>query len=255
MIRGVVNTRMPANSGGFSLVELLVALVIGLFLLMGLSTYFVQNKQTYTYQQAQANQQEHERIFAMLLGRGLRQAGYAPMDTNRLTGQELVFPASGSFGSGEFVFGTEGTHNVTVNGVAGAQAYPDDTFSVRFIGDASLARCDGTLSVAGADSIDLFSTDGVTFSCTTDGAATTGLFGTASVPLTQQFRVLGMAVTYGLDTDADGAVDTLSRAGSVGDWSDATTAHVEIHFQAGERPPRANSFVFALENSLGVDQL
>ena len=247
---------MRNTQGGFSLIELLVALVIGLFLLMGLSTYFVQNKQTYTYQQAQANQQEHERIFAMMLGRGIRQAGYAPMNTNRLTGQEVVFPGNGgNFGAGQFVFGTEGTHNVTVNGMAAAQAFPDDTLSVRYLGDASLARCDGTNSVAAADSIDTFSTDGVTFSCTTDGAVTTGLFGVASVPLTQQFRVLGMAVTYGLDTDDDGAVDTLSRAGAVGDWTQARSAQIEIHFQAGERPPQANNFLFVLENSLGVDRL
>ena len=244
------------KAAGFSLIELLVALVIGLFLMLGLSTYFVQNKQTYTYQQAQANQQEHERIFSMMLGRSIRQAGYSPVDSERLTGQEVSFPTDGgSFASGQFIFGTQGTHNVTVNGETTAQAFPDDTLSVRYLGDTMLSRCDGNDSVVGADSVDLLSTDGVEFTCTTDGTTSTSLFGTDAVPANQQFRVLGMAVTYGLDTDDDGAVDSLSRATGVGDWTQVRTAHIEMHFQAGARPPQANSFLFALENSIGVDQI
>ncbi len=168
-----------------------------------------------------------------------------------------MFPDNGgNFNAGQFIFGTEGTHNVTVNGVAAAQAFPDDTLSVRYLGDVDMARCDGSAATAGADSIDLLSTDGVQFSCTTDGATTTALFGaTNGVPATQQFRVLGMAINYGLDTDDDGAVDSLTRASGVGDWTQVLTAHIEIHFQAGARPPQANSFLFAMENSIGVDQL
>ena len=240
-------------SKGFSLIELLVGMVIGLFLLLGLSTYFVQNKQTFAYQKSQVNQQEHERILANLMGRSLRQAGYSPIDTNRLTGQELAFPAAGVYAAGQFVAGTQGTHDVTVNGQAAAVTYPDDTLSVRYVGDPSLARCDGTVPATGVLVADTVSVDGIQFFCDIDGAVQTALFGGVNVPQTQQMRVLGMAVTYGIDTDDDNNVDSVVRAGGVADWTQVRIVELEIHFQSGNRLPQATSLVIALENSIGVD--
>jgi len=247
-------TPKHANKG-FSLIELLVGMVIGLFLLLGLSTYFVQNKQTFAYQKSQVNQQEHERILANLMGRSLRQAGYSPVNTNRLTGQEIVFPAGGVYAAGQFIAGTQATHDVAVNGQAAAVTYPNDTLSVRYIGDPSLARCDGTVPAAGALVADTVSVDGVQFICDTDGLVQTALFGGVNVPLTQQMRVLGLAVTYGVDTDSDNNVDFIVRAGGVGDWTQVRIAELEIHFQSGNRQPQATSLVIALENSIGVDIL
>ena len=240
---------------GFSLIELLVGMVIGLFLLLGLSTYFVQNKETFAYQKSQVNQQEHERILASLMGRSLRQAGYSPVNTNRLTGQELAFPAVGIYAAGQFIAGTQATNDVTVNGQAAVVTYPDDTLSVRYIGDPSLARCDGTVPATDALVADTVSVDGVQFICDIDGVTQTALFGGVNVPLSQQMRVLGMAVTYGIDTDADANVDSIVRAGGVTDWTQVRIAELEIHFQSGNRLPQATSLVIALENSIGVDQL
>lgn len=243
------------QSAGFSLIELLVGLVIGLFLLLGLSTYFVQNKQTFAYQKSQVNQQEHERIMSNLMGRSLRQAGYSPVNTNRLTGQEIVFPAAGVYAAGQFIAGTQGTHDVTVNGQAAAVTYPDDSLGIRYIGDPSLARCDGSVPTTGALVTDTVSADGVQFICDTDGAVQTPLFGGVNVPLTQQMRVLGIAVTYGIDSDDDANVDSIVRAGGVTDWTQVRIAELEIHYQSGNRQPQATSLVIALENSIGVDQL
>jgi type IV pilus assembly protein PilW len=240
---------------GFSLIELLVGMVIGLFLLLGLSTYFVQSKQTFAYQKSQINQQEHERILAILMGRSVHQAGYSPVNTNRLTGQEIVFPAAGTYAAGQFIAGTQATHDVTVNGQVAAVTYPDDTLSVRYIGDPSLARCDGTVPATDVLVADTVSVDGVQFICDIDGATQTPLFGGVNVPLSQQIRVLGMAVTYGVDTDADTNVDSIVRAGGVTDWTQVRIAELEIHFQSGNRLPQATSLVIALENSIGVDLL
>ena len=254
----LITNNLPLRStvGGFSLIEMLVSMVIGLFLLLGLSTYFVQNKQTFAYQKSQVNQQEHERIISNALGRTIRQAGYAPVDTDRLTGQEVVFDEVGVvYDSGQFVRGTQATANVTVNGVAAQQAYPNDAVMVRYLGDANLFRCDGTAPVVGALVEDAFSVDGVQFICTTDGVTATPLFGNVNVPLTQQLRVLGMAVTYGMDLDDDGNVDRIARANNVTDWTAVRIVELEVHFQAGSRQPQANSIVIALENSIGVDQL
>ena len=244
--------RYAANQRGVGLIDVLVGLVIGIFILWALSTFFGQNKRTYAYQQAQANQQQHERIMSFLLGSVLRQAGYAPMNATRLLDTAALFPAAGVFAAGQVVSGTQGTHNVTVNGVTGAQAYPDDTIAIRYIGDANVSRCNGAAPAAGALATDQVETDGITFSCTADGV-TMPLFGTANVPLTQQLRVLGLAINYGVDVDADESIDRFVRASAVTDWSQVKVAEIEVHFQAGTRAPQANSFAIAFENMLGVD--
>ena len=90
------------------------------------------------------------------------------------------------------------------------------------------------------------------FTCRTDGATDTILFGSSTVAQTQQLRVLGLAVGYGEDTNGDGDVDSISRASGVTNWRDVKIAELEVHFQAGNRPPQASSFVFAIENTLGT---
>lgn len=61
---------------GLSLIELMVALVVGLILLGGVSKIFLDSKNTYNFQQALARIQENGRIALEFLGRDIRMAGY-----------------------------------------------------------------------------------------------------------------------------------------------------------------------------------
>lgn len=61
---------------GFSLVELMTALLIGLILMAGLSTMFVTTKRNYTAQDSMARLQENGRIAMQILTREIRAAGY-----------------------------------------------------------------------------------------------------------------------------------------------------------------------------------
>lgn len=61
---------------GFSLVELMVALAIGLIILAGVSTLFVSSKQTYTTQDRLARLQENARFAMQFIIKDLRMAGY-----------------------------------------------------------------------------------------------------------------------------------------------------------------------------------
>ncbi|MDX1634643.1 MAG: PilW family protein [Marinobacter sp.] len=61
---------------GLSLVELMIAMTLGLILLAGLTQIFVSNKQAFVLSQAQAAVQESGREAAMLLGRDIRNADY-----------------------------------------------------------------------------------------------------------------------------------------------------------------------------------
>jgi type IV pilus assembly protein PilW len=64
------------NQLGLTLIELLVALVMGLVLLGGVVTVFIANKQTYKYQESLARLQENGRFALELMARDIRGAGY-----------------------------------------------------------------------------------------------------------------------------------------------------------------------------------
>jgi type IV pilus assembly protein PilW len=70
--RSSLNPRMQ----GLSLVELMVALTIGLIILAGVSTLFVNSKKTYTTQDRMALLQENARFAMQFLIKDLRLAGY-----------------------------------------------------------------------------------------------------------------------------------------------------------------------------------
>lgn len=70
--RGFPGTR---RQRGLTLVELLIALVMGLVLLLGVITVFMANKQTYRHQDALARLQENGRFAINRLERDIRRAG------------------------------------------------------------------------------------------------------------------------------------------------------------------------------------
>ena len=61
---------------GFTLVELMIALVITLILLAGISQVFLSSKKSFTIQDSLARQQENGRFVLDILGQDLRRAGY-----------------------------------------------------------------------------------------------------------------------------------------------------------------------------------
>jgi type IV pilus assembly protein PilW len=82
-----------ARARGLTLIELMVALVLGLVLLGGLATVFVANKQTYRQQDMLARLQENGRFALSLLERDVRRAGGGQPLTAALVG-DTVIPAT-----------------------------------------------------------------------------------------------------------------------------------------------------------------
>ena len=76
MSNGIDNARLPALNRGFSLVELMVALVITLILLAGIGQIFLSSKKSFTIQNALGRQQENGRFVLDTLAQDLRRAGY-----------------------------------------------------------------------------------------------------------------------------------------------------------------------------------
>ena len=92
--------KMIRKNRGFSLVELLIGVAIGLFLLAGLLTFFSQNRAAYSYQQSQSGQQDTERLTNILFTNVLQQAGFSEMTNQRILNRASLFPAGGPFAAG-----------------------------------------------------------------------------------------------------------------------------------------------------------
>lgn len=67
---------------GMSLIELMIAALLGLIMMAGLTQIFVSNKQTFSTSRALAQVQESGRMGAMILGREIRNADYWGCLTN-----------------------------------------------------------------------------------------------------------------------------------------------------------------------------
>jgi len=90
-------TALPRQSRGFSLTELLVAMVVGLFLLGGLVTLMVNSKKNYEQQDYNARLQENARFAMEFLSYDLRMAGYYGC-SNNIINDNTVVPATATEG-------------------------------------------------------------------------------------------------------------------------------------------------------------
>ena len=107
-----LNNRTGNNrtgSRGFSLVELMVAIVIGLILLAGVSSVMVSTKRTYNTQDSLGRLQENARIAMVLLERALRNSGYIGCNINPANITNVVDQSADaySFNLGTLLEGSE----------------------------------------------------------------------------------------------------------------------------------------------------
>lgn len=106
--------RAKCKESGLTLVELMVAMVIGLFLVAVIATLFVGAKQTYRSQDNLSRLQENGRFAMELLGRNIRDAGYT--NISFAPPASLYAPPSATSFSGTAITGTDGTpDSITVS--------------------------------------------------------------------------------------------------------------------------------------------
>ncbi|MEN2425506.1 PilW family protein [Chromobacterium vaccinii] len=171
---------------GSGLIEVMVAIAIGLFLLSVLTLIFTSARLTKTSQSGLAQLQDNQRTAMALISSIVQSAGYYPNPQAQTAAQAL--PAAGGFAAGQSVTGTSGT-----SGAA-------DTLSVRFAtlsGDTVL-NCNGSSNTSGSGQIytNQFSINGSNqLACAVNG-------GTAQVLVD---GVSNMTVLYGVDPANSGS--------------------------------------------------
>jgi type IV pilus assembly protein PilW len=95
-----MNASLLKQQRGLSLVELMVAMVIGLFLMLGVTQIFVSNQRTYLFQQGQMGNQENGRFALALLSQELLKAGYRSDPKSTITADNSLTNCSLNAGAG-----------------------------------------------------------------------------------------------------------------------------------------------------------
>lgn len=92
-----MSLKSPYRQRGLSLIELMVAMLLSSFLILGVTQIYIDNKRNYLYQQSQGENQENSRFTLMFLEKELAKAGYR-RDPRSDMGD--AFPASGALSCG-----------------------------------------------------------------------------------------------------------------------------------------------------------
>lgn len=248
---------------GFSLVELMIALVIGLVVVASASAVFISSRQTFRTQQSLAQLQEAGRFLQFVLYPYIRQAGYLP-DPLSQTDPARYFPG-GADAATDLRRGLWGADNV-VGSIAGVMPEPQtDVIVSRYFGQDSaqdpldlqgqLRSCrglpagsnglgraqmaenvffvrpwDGQDASIGDSGIGSLSCRARVYSFDDNGTVT------ATQNLPAQPLVLGvqdMQVLYGVDTDADGAPNRYTPASLVNDWQAIVSVRMAVTVVGG----------------------
>lgn len=193
----VLRWRRHVSQQGLTMVELLVAMTLGLVILLAIGSVYLGSRATYRIQEDNARLQETGRYALEVLGRSLRQAGYWNIP---------ISPVSKATAFG-------GTAITGTNGASGAP----DTVTVQYDGLAGDRDCEGNTLAANAVVQDAYRLNGSDLQC--DGNADGTVDPQALVSDIEDVQIL-----YGIDTNNDQSVD--QYVASPANWNQVYSARI-----------------------------
>ena len=237
---------------GFTLIELMIAITISVFLIGGLLLMVQSTKNTFITQNQLAQLQDDERLVLTFMTEVIESAGYFP--NPNLNINTTVLPAAGVFATpGQAVFGTH------------VAAVPNDTVTVRYgagLND-NIFNCSGTTNttVANYDTfVNKFWVNNAVvknpvLTCTFTDIATGAVL---NVPLVN--GVTNLQITYGVKrnvNDTGSCADTYLNASQMltADWSAVCSINLKVTFTNPIKPanPITITRVIAVMNAAGVN--
>lgn len=205
--------RMTSPQRGFTLVELMIAMTIGLFLSVGVIALFMGTKQSYRANEGMARVQENGRFAVEYLARDVRQAGFKDLFGTTASTWTPVTAIQGWAGASTAPSGASLTSYTPNTDVFGIQ-YDDPVLSSAINRTYYIAP--GT---SGAPGLQQRRT-------VTSSTATT----TTNAELLE--GVYDMQVRYGLDTNGDHQLD--SYADTVTNWPQVIAVRIDFLLGSSE---------------------
>jgi type IV pilus assembly protein PilW len=221
---------------GFTLIEILIALLIGVFLIGALLTIVQANRRVYGDQSQLAQLQDSERMAMTLMTDVIQMAGYFPSPT--LNTMDGSLPATGVFlVAGQSIFGTF------------SSTAPGDSISVRYMtaGSDGILNCSGLSNpnaIGGANIlyVNTFTVVNGQLVCTLTSSAAPApvqynlVSGVTNATTAAGLGgVVNLSILYGVKTNAaaaGNAVDTYLNASQMtaANWSNVISVLVELTF-------------------------
>lgn len=206
------------NQRGLSLISLMIALLIGTFLLAGLFTVWFQTRQTFSAQNQLAQVQDNQRIALIILGNAVQTAGYFPVAANYGPSppstpytQTNVFLVATPFTiAGQAIYGTHSTTTPT-----------NDTLELRFMADSNTLDCLGQTDAVRTVVTNTFQIDANNnLTCSVNGkTARTVVAG-----------IQGFEVYYGVSSTGDNSVTEYQTADQVAAWNSVQSVKLQLTF-------------------------
>jgi type IV pilus assembly protein PilW len=230
---------MRTRHRGFTLIEILVALFIGLFLLGALITIVQTNRTVFGNQNQLAQLEDSERMALSMMSDVIQSAGYFPNPTQNTLLGSLV--ASGSFAAGQSISGSTG-----------------DQISVRYMTaptDTNILNCSGLPNATGGNVLYVN-----TFSVSNTNQLVCNMNGTN---YTLVNNVTNLSIMYGVKSSATATgnnVDTYMTAAQVTTqnlWGSVISVLVQLTFKnpmyVGSQPTTAvNQPTVSIQRVVGV---
>jgi type IV pilus assembly protein PilW len=199
---------------GFTMIELMVAMVIGIFLLGALSIMAFDNKRAFTGQNYMAQLQDNERMAATIMTDVIQTAGYYPSpQANTAVTSIPAGSVPAAMVPGQSLYGATG-----------------DSITVRYATNYrdGVILCSGNDNETGATNY-----FGATFSVNASNQLvcnmTTG--NGAAVPYPLVNNVSSLSILYGVNSGGTGNnVDSYVTAAQVTDWSSVMSVQITITF-------------------------
>ena len=202
--------RTLSTQAGFSPIEMLVGLAIGLLLVMGVSEGVSRQRLNARVQEELSRIEDAGRFALYALGRSIRQAGYRPNGSTRDT---APFAADDTF------------QTAAVIGPGGSGAAPASTLRLRYQGlsDGTQTNCLGVASKANTMQTEQWSLGQASLQCTAAGT---------TQPLVPSVEAL--TFTLGVDNDGDGNAELQLPPAAVPNWANVISVRVYLRLMSGE---------------------
>lgn len=233
---------LPSRSAGFSLVELMIALVVSLLLLAGVLQILLSNRNSTAFQRDMARLQEDARLSSFVIENVVAHAGYrVQLDDDHLFKASDRSSNGVAFANGAYIAGADGP------GQSGDNA--SDVLRVRFQVGEDHKGCSGpeigvteapesTLKLADLE----FHVDDTTLRCLDHSA------GGDQEPQPIVEHVVRFNVAYGIDDTGDGSVNTYVNTLASNKTDRLISVHIQLLLRSDARiadQPIAHVYEFA----------
>jgi type IV pilus assembly protein PilW len=209
---------------GFTLIEILIALLLGVFLLAALLTIVQANRVVYGDQSQLAQLQDNERMAMTLMADVIQSAGYFPTTIPPTNTQAGALTAIPPFAVGQSI---SGTHSATV---------PGDAIFVRYMSapNDGILNCSGLSNTGAANQLNVneFLIQNGQLVCNMNGTVYNLVSGVTNSTTT--LGVTNLTILYGVKTNgaAGNDVDTYLDASQMtpANWSSVISVMIQLTF-------------------------